>query len=110
MNSLRKILDKIEDNLDVMERHIPNAEKFHAVYSQDSDSKAGQEARKKFNIAAKAIGDNLSSADTKITDLYQQRAALQTFAAEWTRLSAARTKLANLKPKASAIRLNAQDV
>ena len=108
--SLDKTLDKIEESVKALGIHIPNAEKFYADYTKAPESKPGQEARKKFNIAAKTIGDNLTSADTKVSELFQQKNALQSQAAIWTRVTAAKKTLADLKPQASAIRLNAQDV
>lgn len=108
--TLDKTLDKIEESLRALETHIPNAEKFYAAYTKAPESKPGQEARKKFNTVAKTIGDNLTSVDTKVSDLFQQKAALQSYNAVWNRVTAAKKTLADLKPQASTIRLNAQDV
>jgi len=108
--AINKSLDKIEDNIDTLQRHIPNAQAFYSTHTKAPDSKEGKEAYKKYNIAAKAIGDNLSSADTKVTDLFQQKAALEHNHAIWGRVTAAKDTLTKLKPAASEIRLNAHDV
>ena len=107
--ALTKALTKLENNLDTVERNIPHAHKFYAAIAKASDDDARKEASGKFNLAAKVIADNQTSADEKITELFQQKAALEPHHAIWGRVTTAKNRLAEYKPEVSRIRQDAQD-